>query len=80
MRDHGIGIKEDFPAWSLRADTLLPQASLSSQARAYLHQKLIAWDSLHRLDHEVGQRLLFLVLTHALLKPKAELREFSHED
>lgn len=40
-------------------------------AHAHLHQKFIAWDPLHGLDHEVGQCLLLLVLTHALLKSKA---------
>lgn len=45
-------------------------AHLPTQPHAHLHQKLIAWDPLHGLDHEVGQCLLLLVLTHALLKPK----------
>lgn len=45
-------------------------AHLPTQPHAHLHQKLIAWDPLYRLDHEVGECLLFLVFTHALLKFK----------
>lgn len=62
-----------FPVWSLRAEC-------SPQPQTYLHQKLVPWDPLHRLDHEVRQSLLFLVLTHALLKPKTKWRESPCED
>lgn len=34
----------------------------------HLHQQLVSRDPLHRLDHQVGQGLLLLVLPHALLQ------------
>lgn len=37
-------------------------------ARTHLHQQLVSRDPLHRLDHQVGQSLLLLVLPHALLQ------------